>query len=267
MGELPGALIWIAGLPNLRDIGGWAAHSGRVRMGLLYRSVDLSRLGSEGLDAFADLGIRTVYDLRTGPERAAGPDRVPEGTQHVVADVLADAADAAPAQLVALLSDPDRAAAELGGGKAAAMFQHGYREIVSLPSALAAYRQLYTTLAQPENRPALIHCTTGKDRTGWGAAALLMLLGVSDEDVMRDYLLTNDGLLPALQPVFDQFRAAGGDPELLKPILGVQQRYLQAALEEMRARFGSIEGYFRDGLGIDADVQQTLRAAFTGQST
>ena len=143
----------------------------------------------------------------------------------------------------------------LGGDKALQMFERGYREIVSLPSALAAYREFFTAIAQDAHRPALFHCTTGKDRTGWAAAATLLLLGVSEEDVLYDYELTNRDLLPALKPVFEHFRAAGGDPRLLEPVLGVDADYLRTALNEMTQKFGSIEAYFEEGLGIDSDGQ------------
>jgi protein-tyrosine phosphatase len=133
--------------------------------------------------------------------------------------------------------------------------------MVSLPSALTAYRQYFTDIAKEAHRPALFHCTTGKDRTGWAAAATLLILGVSEEDVRYDFQLTNRDLVPALQPVFDRFAALGGDPDLLRPVIGVEAQYLEAALDEARTRFGSIEGYFSDGLGIDADGQAALRRA------
>ena len=260
----PGANIPIASVPNLRDLGGWPTKDGgRVRRGLLYRSTELNKLQGADMDAFAKLGIRTVYDLRTEAERTAQPDRVPEGTEQIVCDVYADSVNAAPAREKELLSDPKAAAAMLGGGKAETMFDKGYREIVSLPSALDAYHRFFSDLAEERHRPALFHCTTGKDRTGWAAAATLTFLGVSKDDVMKDYLLTNDDLLPALKPVFDQFAAAGGDPKLLEPVAGVERQYLEAAFDEMRKKFGSFEGYFTKGLRIDAATQQRLRAAFT----
>lgn len=260
----PGAGITIPSVPNLRDLGGWPAGGGkRVRRGLLYRSTALSGLRADDMDAFSALGIRSIYDLRTSSERDSQPDRVPAGTEEVVVDVLGDAAGAAPAQLMQLLSDPAAATPMLDGGKAVALFEHGYREIVRLPSALTAYRRLFTDLADAAHRPALFHCTTGKDRTGWAAAAMLSLLGVSAQDVMQDYLLTNEQLLPALEGMFDRFRAAGADADLLLPVLGVRREYLEVAFDEMHSRFGSLEGYFRDGLRIDEATIQSLRAAFT----
>ena len=150
----------------------------------------------------------------------------------------------------------------LGAGKAVQMFERGYREIVSLPSALGAYREFFTAIAQDADRPALFHCTTGKDRTGWAAAATPLLLGVSEEDVLYDYELTNRDLLPAMKPMFEHFRAAGGDPHRLEPVLGVDADYLRTALDEMKQRFGSIEAYFEDG--IDTDAQHGLRDTLVG---
>jgi protein-tyrosine phosphatase len=216
------------------------------------------------LGAFAKLGIRSVYDLRTEAERAAQPDRLPPDTEHVLIDVLEDSASAAPAQLLKVLSDPKGAEEMLGGGKAVALFEHAYREIVSLPSARAGYSRLFADLAEEEHRPALFHCTTGKDRTGWAAAAMLMLLGVPDDLVMEEYLLTNTQLLPAEKPVFDEFEAQGGDPELLRPVIGVEPEYLEAARDEMDKEFGTIDAYFAEGLGHDSSAQSALRSAFVG---
>jgi protein-tyrosine phosphatase len=258
--QQPGARIELPSLPNFRDLGGYpVAGGGRVRRGALYRSVELNHLHGEDLATFAAMGIRTVVDLRTQAERDAQPDVVPDGTETVVCDVLAGMTSAAPADLLRVIADPAAAEDLLGEGKALALFEGAYRDIVSLPSALDAYRRFFTLVAEGSKRPLLFHCTTGKDRTGWAAAAALLLLGVSEDDVRADYLFTNRDLLPALKPVFEQFRAAGGDPTLLEPVLGVDVAYLDTALTEMRLEFGDIEGYFVDGLGLDRDVVDSLR--------
>ena len=260
----PGQRIDIPSVPNLRDLGGYPTEGGgQVRTGQLYRSVELDHLKGqdEDLARFAALGIRTVFDLRTAPERESAPDVVPDGTEQVVCDVLKDSQNAAPAVLGKVLSDPSYAEQLLGGGKVVELFRTGYREIVNLPSALSSYRTFFNTIIEDGRRPAHFHCTTGKDRTGWAAAATLMILGVPERHVYFDYELTNRALLPALKPVFEHFRAVGGDPDLLKPLLGVDPQYLRTAVDEMQHRFGSIQGYFEKGLGIGPDGQRALQAA------
>lgn len=259
----PGQNIAITTVPNLRDLGGWAATGGRVRPGLVFRSAEFANIQGEDAVAFAKLGIRSVYDLRTASERAAQPNVLPDGVEYVSLDILADSTDPAPAMLLKVIGDPKLAEQALGGGKALALFEGSYREIIDLPSARAGYRQFFTQIATAEHQPALFHCTTGKDRTGWAAVSLLLLLGVSEQDVYKDYLLTNEQLAPMTKPVSDQFAAAGGDPAVLAPVLGVQKEYLDAAMTEMTSRYKSIDGYFSDGLGLDAVTIDNLRTSFT----
>ena len=203
----------IASAPNLRDIGGRPTRDGgSIRTGVVYRSAVLSRLHGEDLDAFGKLDVGTVFDLRTAAEVASQPDALPEGTQLVCLDVLADADHAAPAELQQIFADPSRASELLRDGQAETYFEKAYRGFVSLPSARTAYRQLFEGIAEADG-PVLFHCATGKDRTGWATAVLFLLLGVPEEEVMEEYLLTNTELLPMIQPWIDQFRENGGDPQ------------------------------------------------------
>ena len=117
-------------------------------------------------------------------------------------------------------------------------------------------------LLDGELAPVLFHCTTGKDRTGWTAATFLSLMGVDREDVYREYLLTNDRLVPSLKPIFDRFAAAGGDPDLLLPFLGVDETYLDAAFTEMEKNHGTLEHYFTEALGVDLAAQEALRERY-----
>ena len=260
----PGSPIRMDGVANLRDLAGWSGRDGRVvRAGRVFRSAMLEPATPADLDRLAELRITTVVDLRTADERTAQPDKVPAGAITLVADVLADYVQAAPAQLEAVLTDPPMATEFLGGGKAEELLGGAYRGIVSLDSALAAYRAMFVRVLDEAagDRALLFHCTTGKDRTGWGAASLLMLLGVGRDDVLAEYLLTNDQLLPALKPMFDRFAAGGGDPDVLLPVFGVREAYLRTAWDALDTTYGSIEEYFAKGLGIDTAAQDRLRQA------
>lgn len=228
---------------------------------MVYRSIELHRLPADD-PKFGLLGIKTVYDLRTAAERSAAPDPQLDGVDSYALDVLADSATALPANLATVIDDQDAIAQigeALGGGRASEMMVDTYRQIISLPSALASYRSLFEGLAGGYPSPSLFHCTTGKDRTGWAAAALLSILGVDRFDIYRDYLLTNEQLIPALHPVFAKFEAAGGDPDVLRHVLGVDRSYLDAAFDEMDKRYTDIEGYFVDGLKLEEGTITSLK--------
>ena len=256
----PGQSLGIASVPNLRDVGGYTTRDGGgVRRALVYRSNQLNPISPDDLKKIAQLGLKNDFDLRTGEERTARPDELPAGVKNVWLNVLADADQSGPAQLAKLLHNPKEANVVLGGGKVEAMFVQAYRDFISLPSAQQAYRQLFGALGQQDQLPALFHCTTGKDRTGWGAAALLTLLGVPQEKVMEDFLRSNDYILPAYKTTIDAFVTAGGDWAIPVAIFGVKPEYLHASFDEMQKRYGTIENYFSEGLGINTAGQKALR--------
>jgi protein-tyrosine phosphatase len=230
-----------------------------VRTGVLFRSTALDRLDADDTAALTDLSIRCVVDFRTATERTNQPDRTPPGARELVEDVLADSQIAAPAQMQAFFREPSQAVAFLTSGRGDDAMRSAYREFITLPSARAGLGAFYRLLLDDADLPVLYHCTTGKDRTGWATAALLTLLGVSEDDVYREYLLTNEQLLPALEPLFQRFAAHGAPRELLIPVLGVDRSYLDTSFAELRAEYGTIERYFSDGLGITEAEQQQLR--------
>lgn len=253
----------LAAVPNLRDAGGVPAAGGaRVRTGLVYRSGQLNRLDDGALEQFAALGVATVVDLRTEAERSAGPNRLPPGAELVIANVLGDHGHAVPAQLPRLIRSPADVEQAVADGVVQRLFAQTYREFVTLPSAREAYALLFRRIADAEEGagPLLFHCTAGKDRTGWGAATLLMLLGVDDDAVMEDFMLSDELSLRGFRPLVDAFAAGGGNPDALRPILGVDPAYLQAGVDHLRHVHGTVEAWFADGLGLGADVQARIRA-------
>ncbi|MEU9255254.1 tyrosine-protein phosphatase [Streptomyces sp. NPDC048270] len=251
---------------NLRDLGGTPLSGGRtVRPGLVLRSGQLDRLDVDADPAVAALGLRTVIDFRTEAERADHPDRIPAGIRLLTADVLADKMNARSgptppaAQLKDLLSDPVVAEEHLGGGRAQALFGDLYRSFVHSASAQAAYRLLLTEAADPDAGPLLFHCTAGKDRTGWGATVILSLLGADDDTLMAEYLSVNPAVKQAFAPMIEGFTGAGGDPDIALALIGVFPSYLESALDEVATRYGSMDKYVREGLGVGAETVEALR--------
>jgi protein-tyrosine phosphatase len=261
---LSGGALALPAIPNLRDVGGIMTGEGRlIRTGRLYRSSGLHALTPADVDTLARLGLQTVYDLRTTREQGEAPDRLPPGVRHLQVDVLAGWEDGGPSRLFAWFEDPAAARDHLGDGGAESLWVAQYRAFVTLPGARAALGVLFRDLALDVHRPALVHCATGKDRTGWVVAALQLLLGVPEDGVMDSFLESRRHLAPLVEPMLADFATRGGDPELLRPIMDVRATYLEAALDEVRQRHGTIERYFADGLGVDAATQDALRTGFT----
>ncbi|TDQ48217.1 protein-tyrosine phosphatase [Actinorugispora endophytica] len=243
--------------PNFRDLAGSTAGGGaRVRRGLLYRADSLARLDDDDFTILSGLGLRQVVDLRTVFERERGVDRVPDGAEYVVLDVQRN--HSTGADLAAILSDPDRARAVLADDGAERFMLEVNRMLVGTRDACAAYRKLVERAAYGP-LPLVFHCSAGKDRTGWGAALLLGLLGVPKDDVLEDYLASNARLGGLMDWIMELVGGQGLDPATVRPMIEVRPEYLEAAYAEIDSVYGGFDGYVAEGLRLDPATVDALR--------
>ncbi|KAK7202145.1 Tyrosine phosphatase family protein [Novymonas esmeraldas] len=137
--------------------------------------------------------------------------------------------------------------------------QNFYRELAcSYASTVGAIIKGIVDSNASSDNASLIHCTAGKDRTGWSCYVLLTLLDVREEEKRADYLLTNMYFNHSPQ-VRANFRKLGMTEEAIAVLSSVSDSFLDAALEEVD-RLGGVHEYARSHLGLtDADIQK-LRA-------
>ena len=242
---------------NTRDLGGYKAADGRtVKWGVLFRSDSLANLDESDLGHLEALALSTVTDLRSDSERAEAPDRLPQQSPPIGYRTLA-------------VNDPAVDVADLGRKFYAGQLSQS--ELVALTdrrsyindTALSRqWGQWVRSLADPGALPQLFHCTAGKDRTGFAAAIVLLTLGVSKDDVMSDFLLSNHYLSGKIARSVEQIQARYTteiDTDLLRELIGVTPTSLNGAIEAMEAKYGSIDGYIEHGLGIDTATRLKLR--------
>ena len=248
----------LSSAPNFRDLGGHrTAGGGTVRHGLVYRSDALHAISDEDLPAYNALGIRQLIDLRTAHERERSPDITPEGAAYTAVSVQDPTA--AGANFSQTLLDRERARAVFADG-AAERFMFGvYRELVTDGTALTGYRDLVERAA--DGPTALVfHCSAGKDRTGWGAALLLTLLGVDRSAVVDDYLASNERQGNTDKWMRRLSEHSGLAWEDIAPMTRVRAEYLQSAFGHIDEVYGSFDGYVFDGLGLSSETVDALRA-------
>ena len=261
----------ISALPNGRDLGSHRTASGLVvGAGRVFRSG--APVDEDHARALELLGVRTVMDLRTDPERENRPLLLPEGTSVLLADILAEEPEDGPASLGRIA----RAAVSGGAGDLSAAemretFRRGYRSFVTLPGARRRSGEVLTALADPGTGPALIQCTAGKDRTGWISALVLLALGVDADDVMSDYLASGPAVARLFAPLREMVAERGGNVDTLDLALAVLPEYLDESLQTMVAEYGSLQRYLTDGLGLapgftDLLQRRLLVAAPTAES-
>ncbi|CAA9502111.1 MAG: hypothetical protein AVDCRST_MAG39-1427 [uncultured Sphingomonadaceae bacterium] len=245
------------GVHNFRDYGGYAlAGGGRLRAGRLYRSGQYAEASPADIERLKNLRLRAIADLRGPSERrgAAGPDPVALAARVVLVE-----------EETAGLAPHIEAARKVGTAEAAVQaMTAGYAELPFRPTLMTVLRGYLLALAA-EDGATLVHCMAGKDRTGFAVALVHALLGVREDELMADYLLTNTaGNLE--ERIAAGARAMRGslsstfDEDTLRVLMGVRAEYLRAALSAVSTRHGGAEGYAREALGVDAATLDALRA-------
>ncbi|SEG13282.1 protein-tyrosine phosphatase [Actinacidiphila yanglinensis] len=235
--------LHLASAPNFLDAGGYRTSDGQwVRMGVVYRSGDLSKLTAADLAELRRLGIHTVYDLRTDAERTASPDQVPAGATDIQENVVGSISG----------FNPTTAA------QAEQMMVDGEAQMVDSQQAQTAYHGVFTGLAQSQDLNALYHCSAGKDRTGWASATLLTALGVPRNRVEQDYLASNQYLAASNAATLASMPAA--QAAIYKPLLDVRPEYLANGFAEVHKNYGSFDAYLAKGLGLGTGTLKRLKA-------
>jgi protein-tyrosine phosphatase len=228
-------------LHNFRDVGGYPASDGRtVQWGRLYRSDSLSKLQGQDRDRFLALGVRTVIDLRY-PWEINATGRVPDSDGLAFHNF---SIEHRPYYQEAL--DPSVEPARFLADRFAEVALDGVKEL----------RQALEVIAADGSAPVVIHCASGKDRTGLLAALVLALLGVAEEDIVADFALTE---LATDRLIADWSAAHWGRTPRWPGYGRAPAEIMRLVLSELAARYGSLRGYAADHLGVDGAVITALR--------
>ncbi len=239
------------GVRNFRDIGGYPTMDGEEsRWGRVFRSGRLDETSDADLARIEQLGITTVFDLRTQDEVDRQPDRLPDSVRHVHLPMSSSVA----VQKGLLERITDR---EITSYTKADMADGYLRMLEGFPAYLG---QMAEAVADGET--ILFHCTAGKDRTGITAMALLGLTGVADGYVLDDYEISSQHQPDGVVEFFSQAIVEAGvdpDPFDLHAMLGSPRPVMRMTLEGLRDRWGTHEGY-AEFLGLDAARQAAVRS-------
>jgi len=231
---------------NFRDL---AAHvTAPLVRGTLYRSDHLGALDEQDARAILALGVKRVLDFRGVHERTTAACRLPDVAVHSLA--IEPTIVQTLAQLVA-------AGHDLTTEDAVRHMQDTYRGFVR--TSTHRFAEFFAHLLSSDE-PTVFHCTAGKDRTVFAAALVLRALGAREDEVLRDYLMTNELLRPTNVDGWSLQR------QVVRVLWGVQPEFLQAAWDEIDTGWGGFDAYLREGLALGESERARLRELYLHQS-
>jgi len=237
--------IPLQGASNFRDLGGYSGHGGRaVRWRVLFRSDHLARLSAADQGQLQALKISRSFDFRGAQESQAQSYVLLHSRRHSL-----------PIEptLLQYLQAQVQSGRSVTASDAAEAMHATYRGFVLHNSD--RFADLFAHLLA-DDAPFVFHCTAGKDRTGLAAALILSALGVSQDDILQDYMLTN--ALYRHEPGV----TAALSPDVMAVVWRVQEGFLHTALQTIDADFGSMARYLEVRLGLDAQNLERLRQCY-----
>ena len=252
-------VVALEGVHNFRDCGGYSVSGGgRLRRGVLWRSGQHHGATDSDLERIAGLGLASVFDLRTPKERETHPCRRPQAFEAQVFHCESPQRALAP-HIAAAQTTRQRTPETTREG-----LVRNYSGICFRPELQNMMRQYLARVADT-GEASLVNCMAGKDRTGIAVAMLHLAVGVHRDDVFEDYLLTNtagdqEARIAAgartIQVITGQV-----DEDVLRVLMGVEAEYLETAFAAIGEKYGSVDAYLAEALGVDAGAREKLRAA------
>jgi protein-tyrosine phosphatase len=243
----------ITSVVNFRDVAGDGlelAGGGRMATGVVYRSAQLTGLSAADEKTLVKAGLAVVIDLRTEAVAARRPDPAITGAKHYLVNVLA-----AP-------KFPSLWASKVGVARA--NMRKLNTDFVDSAGRRAKIGRVLELIAAADGQ-VLIHCTEGKDRTGWLSAVLQLTAGASRQQVLSEYVKTNVYRAAQIDAEYRaRLKSSGLKAAQVQLALSkVESGYLGAGLDELKVRYGSISGYLTKGLGLSAATVHKLRDRLT----
>lgn len=259
---------------NVRDMGGYQTNDGKfVKWGLLYRGDHLQNLDSEDISLLQKMEIQTIVDYRSEHELVFYPNKEIPGVKKVIQCDPKSSFSESSAMAVDLDSENAQMVNSLKNGSVAPQYINGkgdnvilgYRELVTSESARKAYREFLILCTESENLPLIHHCRGGKDRTGIGAMLLLLVLGVREEDIVKDYILTGEIRRERNQVKYEQYRKLTDNTDYLDylmTLLATRAEFIEAAIKMVKDMYGTTDDYMIQHLGLSMEQLNKVREIY-----
>ena len=264
-------VISLDGALNVRDLGGLPLKDGRyVKKGKLIRSGRLSDLTEQDKNILVhDWNVTTIVDLRNKQEISEHPDVTLDGVSLKNICLLSGEKKAISREDYGLsmsLFAINRAKSLLEDGGSKKLLEGMYGQMAENEECIDRIREFFALLLIQEEGSLIWHCTSGKDRTGVLGVLLLLLLGADLEVAKEDYLYTNEQNHTYRENLLERMRKRGAEENVIEEMRileSVDWIYIESFLNTLVNRYGSIDLFLTNVIGMDAECRRKLLEIYT----
>lgn len=245
---------------NFRTVGNIKNTDGRIlKEGKFYRSGHLYQLKKKTLKTFENLGIKEIIDLRNSKEISQRPDVIPQNVDHKNYSAFEDEGDQLDQAKKLVLKG------KVKGTDADQRMLDFYKTYATENPEII--KKIIHEILDSED-PVLYHCTAGKDRTGIITALILTILKFDSATIENDYLLSNNYRKQLVQKRLHlahnlHFIYPKMDLNVIEKLSWVEKDYLKAVFLEINKKYGSIDIYIHQNLGISENKRNEYILKFT----
>jgi protein-tyrosine phosphatase len=240
---------------------------------VLLRTAKLSDSSEADLKKLVEeYNLATVLDFRSDMEITTAQDPDLEGVENLHLpimdmELMGERYGAMKEELGEDAQNADQMTLLMAAVKSGIINPNMYVEFLQGQAGKDGYRRMFEELlALPEGKSLLFHCTQGKDRTGVGAMLILSALGVDQDTIMADYLLTNEFNAEKIAKEQEMVKQLSEDPQeqeiLLLAMDSVNEETMRNALDYLNSEYGSPMGYITQELGLTEDQIGELQNKF-----
>ncbi len=249
--------IKLRNMHNTRDIGGMQGKFGKIKSKMILRGTALHKIEQDDMDILTkEYNLHTVIDLQNGREQIKRPDKAIDGVKRLSMPLFEDS--------IPGITHDSKEEFEKDYNNYNVDMPKMYRGILTEKEPFENVSKVIKCIVNlpEEDNSVLIHCSAGKDRTGIILMILQLMLGISKEDILEDYLYTNvDGrkitdekIQYALEVEKNEIKA-----ENLRYVYMARSEFINAAFDVIENEYSNLDDFLLNGIHLTQNEIDSFR--------
>lgn len=257
--------IKIKGLRNARDIATLSNGDINIKNGKIIRSSRLDEMKKKDLDKFiTDYNITTIIDLRTDTEiEERELPKYPSSVSYYHIPIL-DKAYWGITHEKKMRKVMRKESKQLNKDFNTDKYMvRMYENILYNPISIIKVKEVFDLIKNQDDGALVFHCSGGKDRTGVISLLLFTILGIEENLIIDDYIISNkfnkSYNIPRKIGMHIVLVGARRFKHLVFAMMNAKREYIVGLIDSLKNKYGSVMNYIIKELGFGEDYINCIK--------